>query len=81
MMNHKLGVYFFCCMNKLNKKLNILYVFCSKEAQLTAQVKKECDSRAMKIVEFLIEGKLRPEIFMRCVSFSKNEIFSSKLIK
>lgn len=35
---------------------------------VTAQLKKECDTRAMKIVEFSIEGKLRPEVFTRCVS-------------
>ncbi|KAJ8951280.1 hypothetical protein NQ318_008183 [Aromia moschata] len=41
----------------------------SKETQVTALRKKECDLRAMKIVEFSIEGKLRPEVFMRCLPF------------
>ncbi|KAG5889573.1 hypothetical protein JTB14_018557 [Gonioctena quinquepunctata] len=40
-----------------------------KEVQITVQRKKECDDRAMKIVEFSIEGKLRPEIFTRCLPF------------
>ncbi|KAJ8973132.1 hypothetical protein NQ317_001563 [Molorchus minor] len=41
----------------------------SKEVQISAQRKKECDARAMKIVEFSIEGKLRPEIFIRSIPF------------
>ncbi|XP_076272598.1 putative RNA polymerase II subunit B1 CTD phosphatase RPAP2 [Rhynchophorus ferrugineus] len=41
----------------------------SKEMVVTAQLKKECDARAMKIVEFSIEGKLRPEVFTRCLPF------------
>ncbi|CAG9761413.1 unnamed protein product [Ceutorhynchus assimilis] len=41
----------------------------SKEMVVTAQLKKECDARAMKIVEFSIEGKLRPEIFTKCLPF------------
>ncbi|XP_018572892.1 RNA polymerase II subunit B1 CTD phosphatase Rpap2 [Anoplophora glabripennis] len=41
----------------------------NKDVQITAQRKKECDMRAMKIVEFSIEGKLRPEIFTRCLPF------------
>lgn len=34
------------------------------------QRKKECEARAMKIVEFLIEGKLRKEAFFECVRTS-----------
>lgn len=41
----------------------------SKEMVATAHLKKECDARAMKIVEFSIEGKLRPEVFTRCLPF------------
>ncbi|XP_050301494.1 putative RNA polymerase II subunit B1 CTD phosphatase RPAP2 [Anthonomus grandis grandis] len=41
----------------------------SKEMVVTAQLKKECDNRAMKIVEFSIEGKLRPEVFIKCLPF------------
>ncbi|XP_057654124.1 RNA polymerase II subunit B1 CTD phosphatase Rpap2 [Diorhabda carinulata] len=40
-----------------------------KELLITAQRKKECETRAMKIVEFSIEGKLRPEIFTKCLPF------------
>ncbi|XP_066157009.1 RNA polymerase II subunit B1 CTD phosphatase Rpap2 isoform X2 [Euwallacea fornicatus] len=36
---------------------------------VTAQLKKECDARAIKIVEFSIEGKLRSEVFTRCLPF------------
>ncbi|XP_066250244.1 RNA polymerase II subunit B1 CTD phosphatase Rpap2 isoform X2 [Euwallacea similis] len=36
---------------------------------VTAQLKKECDARAIKIVEFSIEGKLRPEVFTKCLPF------------
>ncbi|KAB0797600.1 hypothetical protein PPYR_08593 [Photinus pyralis] len=31
--------------------------------------KKECESRAMKLLEFLIEGKVRSEVFLRCINF------------
>lgn len=32
------------------------------------QWRKECNARALKILEFLIEGKLHTEVFLRCVS-------------
>ncbi|XP_030766179.1 putative RNA polymerase II subunit B1 CTD phosphatase RPAP2 [Sitophilus oryzae] len=41
----------------------------SQEMVVTAQLKKDCDARAMKIVEFSIEGKLRPEVFKKCLPF------------
>ncbi|XP_072396260.1 RNA polymerase II subunit B1 CTD phosphatase Rpap2 isoform X1 [Diabrotica undecimpunctata] len=40
-----------------------------KDVQIAAQRKKECETRAFKIVEFSIEGKLRPEIFTRCLPY------------
>ncbi|CAH0547276.1 unnamed protein product [Brassicogethes aeneus] len=45
----------------------------SKDIQLTAKLKNECDKRALKIVEFLLDGKLRPEIFLRCLPFINQE--------
>ncbi|XP_060534652.1 RNA polymerase II subunit B1 CTD phosphatase Rpap2 isoform X2 [Cylas formicarius] len=47
--------------------------FTCKEIQATAQRKKDCDARAMKIVEFSIEGKLRPEVFTKCLPFITQE--------
>ncbi|KAL1517406.1 hypothetical protein ABEB36_001173 [Hypothenemus hampei] len=41
----------------------------SNEIVVTAQVKQQGDARAMKIVEFSIEGKLRPEVFTKCLPF------------
>ncbi|KAF5273308.1 hypothetical protein FQR65_LT04730 [Abscondita terminalis] len=35
---------------------------------LTLQKKKECETRAMKTLEFLIEGKIRAEVFFRCIN-------------
>ncbi|XP_028136309.1 RNA polymerase II subunit B1 CTD phosphatase Rpap2 [Diabrotica virgifera virgifera] len=40
-----------------------------KDVQIAALRKKECETRAFKIVEFSIEGKLRPEIFTRCLPY------------
>nr|XP_023012490.1 RNA polymerase II subunit B1 CTD phosphatase Rpap2 [Leptinotarsa decemlineata] len=41
-----------------------------KEAhQISLQRKKQCDDQAFKIVEFSIEGKLRPDIFTRCLPY------------
>ncbi|KAJ8924689.1 hypothetical protein NQ315_000840 [Exocentrus adspersus] len=41
----------------------------NKEIEATLHKKKECHARAMKIVEFSIEGKLRPEVFTRCLPY------------
>lgn len=49
------------CIKIYNKYFN-----CSDIA-LTAQKKKECNARAMKIVHLLIEGKFRKESFLACV--------------
>lgn len=44
------------------------------------QRKKECDTKALRIVEFLIEGKLRKEAFLPCVSTYMNSRLT-KLLK
>ncbi|GJQ68171.1 hypothetical protein Trydic_g16822 [Trypoxylus dichotomus] len=44
----------------------------SKEILIT-QRKKECEDYAMKIVLFLLDGKLRPEIFLKCLKYITEE--------
>nr|XP_022904104.1 RNA polymerase II subunit B1 CTD phosphatase Rpap2 [Onthophagus taurus] len=41
----------------------------------TAQRKKECETYALKVVEFLIEGKLKSEIFLRCLKYINPEYY------
>ncbi|KAK4877304.1 hypothetical protein RN001_009810 [Aquatica leii] len=49
----------------------------SKESVLlTLQKKKECEARAMRTVEFLIEGKIRSEVFFRCLNHLNRAYYS-----
>ncbi|KAF2902607.1 hypothetical protein ILUMI_03585 [Ignelater luminosus] len=41
----------------------------------TLQRKKQCEANAVKIVEFLIEGQLRPEVFLRCLKHINQEYY------
>lgn len=43
--------------------------FSVERLKLAVQKQKECQDRAMKIVYFLIEGKLKKEAFLPCVSY------------
>ncbi|KAJ3662856.1 hypothetical protein Zmor_007178 [Zophobas morio] len=40
-----------------------------KEALITAQIKKECDAKAMQILQFAIEGKMRSDALFRCLPY------------
>lgn len=42
----------------------------TKESIAAALIKKkECEGRAMKLLQFLVEGKIRSEVFLRCINF------------
>ncbi|KAI4470321.1 hypothetical protein MML48_1g08827 [Holotrichia oblita] len=47
----------------------------SNEILATAQRKKECEDYAMKIVMFLLDGKLQPEVFLKCLKYINQEYY------
>ncbi|XP_044270462.1 RNA polymerase II subunit B1 CTD phosphatase Rpap2 [Tribolium madens] len=40
-----------------------------KEVLITAQIKKECDAKAMQILQFAIEGKMRSDALFKCLPY------------
>jgi hypothetical protein len=40
-----------------------------KEVLITAQIKQECDTKAMQILHFAIEGKMRSDALFKCLPY------------
>jgi hypothetical protein len=49
-----------------------------KEVLITAQIKQECDTKAMQILHFAIEGKMRSDALFKCVS-TQDKVASENL--
>lgn len=50
------------------------------EVLVTVQIKKECEARAMQIIQFAIEGRMRSDALFKCVCNISINVFVALII-